>query len=344
MELLGGLIGAGLLAASPLVPGLRPIAKAVVKSGMAVADATVAVAAAVTHQVGDLVAHVRSADAGETVVDADAASEAPTPAAPLAGKPQSAEAVETSADLASAAGVSLGAPSLRPAAKAAVKGSMALADTAKGAAGAAAGAAALTGQQLSGLAARISPKKKAGDEAPVGEDLPPEAADGAAGQRSGDVPADGVATDQTQPAVADDLVQISGIGPKMASLLQVAGISTFADLAATSVEDLQGILAQAGPRYRVTDPSTWPAQAQALMDAPAPQLPLSTTTCSRSMALAPRWPTCCMLRASPRSATGLDQCRAAPGDPRRGDARLRMIDPSTWPAQAQALLARTQIT
>lgn len=194
------------------------MAKAVMKGGMAVADATVAVALVVTHQVGDLVTHVRSADAGETVVDGeavtDAASEASAPDAPVAGEPQSADTVETAA-AASAAGVSLGAPSLRPAAKAAVKGSMALAGTAKGAAGAAAGAAALTGQQLSVLAARISPKKKAEDEAPAGDDLLPEGVDGAAGQPSGNVPADGFATDLIQPAATDDLLQIDGIGPKV---------------------------------------------------------------------------------------------------------------------------------
>lgn len=48
MEALGILIGAGLAALSPLIPGLRPVTKAVIKGSMALADAAsgVAVAAA----------------------------------------------------------------------------------------------------------------------------------------------------------------------------------------------------------------------------------------------------------------------------------------------------------
>ena len=167
MELLGGLIAAGLVAAAPAVPGLRSVAKAVMKGGMAVADATVAVAAVVTHQVGDLVTHVRSADAGETVVDGEtvmaAATEASSPDAQVADSQETTPTAEAPADLSSAAASSASGPSLRPVAKAAVKGGMALANTAKGAAGAVVGAAALTGQQLGGLASRVSPQKKAGD-------------------------------------------------------------------------------------------------------------------------------------------------------------------------------------
>jgi predicted flap endonuclease-1-like 5' DNA nuclease len=60
----------------------------------------------------------------------------------------------------------------------------------------------------------------------------------------------------------DDLARISGIGPKVSEVLQRAGITTFAQLAETSVERLQDILEQAGPRYSLADPTTWPEQAR----------------------------------------------------------------------------------
>jgi large subunit ribosomal protein L27 len=62
-------------------------------------------------------------------------------------------------------------------------------------------------------------------------------------------------------AGADDLKKVEGIGPKIASLLNEAGINTFAELAATEVGKIQEILEAAGPRYRIHDPGTWPQQA-----------------------------------------------------------------------------------
>jgi predicted flap endonuclease-1-like 5' DNA nuclease len=61
------------------------------------------------------------------------------------------------------------------------------------------------------------------------------------------------------PVVPDDLKLIEGIGPKISSLLNAAGIFTFAQLAHTSVADLQGVLDKAG--LRLGDPATWPEQA-----------------------------------------------------------------------------------
>lgn len=60
---------------------------------------------------------------------------------------------------------------------------------------------------------------------------------------------------------SDDLEKLEGIGPKIASLLQSAGITTFAQLAKTPVAQLQAILAAAGSRYRIHSPETWPEQA-----------------------------------------------------------------------------------
>jgi predicted flap endonuclease-1-like 5' DNA nuclease len=58
----------------------------------------------------------------------------------------------------------------------------------------------------------------------------------------------------------DDLKVIEGIGPKISSLLQAAGITTFAQLAATDVSRLKEIIAQAG-LSALADPTTWPEQA-----------------------------------------------------------------------------------
>ncbi|BAM00996.1 MULTISPECIES: DUF4332 domain-containing protein [Caldilinea] len=68
----------------------------------------------------------------------------------------------------------------------------------------------------------------------------------------------------TSPAskpAADNLQIIEGIGPKIAELLAQNGITTFADLAATSPEELRKMLLAAGRRFAVTDPTTWPEQA-----------------------------------------------------------------------------------
>jgi predicted flap endonuclease-1-like 5' DNA nuclease len=63
------------------------------------------------------------------------------------------------------------------------------------------------------------------------------------------------------PGAPDDLKRIEGIGPKISAILQAAGISTFAQLAATDAGRLQAILTAAGIS-RITDPSTWPDQAR----------------------------------------------------------------------------------
>ncbi len=59
----------------------------------------------------------------------------------------------------------------------------------------------------------------------------------------------------------DDLKLIEGIGPAIAHLLNEQGIRTFAELAGTPLITLQRILADAGPRFRVADPRSWPQQA-----------------------------------------------------------------------------------
>jgi predicted flap endonuclease-1-like 5' DNA nuclease len=68
---------------------------------------------------------------------------------------------------------------------------------------------------------------------------------------------------ETKPPTADDLKRIEGIGPKISSVLQAAGIATFAQLAAAEVSEIEQMLEEADPRLRrLADPTTWPEQAQ----------------------------------------------------------------------------------
>ena len=60
----------------------------------------------------------------------------------------------------------------------------------------------------------------------------------------------------------DDLKIIEGIGPKIEGLMNAAGINTWAELAASSVDRLNEILTEAGERYRLAVPDTWPEQAK----------------------------------------------------------------------------------
>lgn len=60
----------------------------------------------------------------------------------------------------------------------------------------------------------------------------------------------------------DDLKRIEGIGPKIASVLQAAGITTFAQLADSDVAHLQQVLEEEDPRLRrLAKPASWPEQA-----------------------------------------------------------------------------------
>jgi predicted flap endonuclease-1-like 5' DNA nuclease len=59
----------------------------------------------------------------------------------------------------------------------------------------------------------------------------------------------------------DKLVEIEGIGPKIASALNAAGINTFAQLASATEEQLRAALSDAGMRYAPSLP-TWARQAE----------------------------------------------------------------------------------
>ena len=64
------------------------------------------------------------------------------------------------------------------------------------------------------------------------------------------------------PSQSDNLKLIEGIGPKIEALLNREGISTYQVLSETSPIRLSSILKNAGPRFQIQDPSTWPQQAQ----------------------------------------------------------------------------------
>ena len=67
-----------------------------------------------------------------------------------------------------------------------------------------------------------------------------------------------------EPALVnpDDLKIIEGIGPKIEEILNKNGICTYAALANTSAFRVSAILKNAGPRFQIHDPTTWPQQAE----------------------------------------------------------------------------------
>lgn len=64
------------------------------------------------------------------------------------------------------------------------------------------------------------------------------------------------------PATFDDFQQIEGIGPKIEELLYIEEIYTFEQLSNTSLIRISHILKNAGPRFQMHDPTTWPEQAR----------------------------------------------------------------------------------
>jgi predicted flap endonuclease-1-like 5' DNA nuclease len=72
-------------------------------------------------------------------------------------------------------------------------------------------------------------------------------------------PAEEAAEELPEP---DDLKRIEGIGPKISSVLQAAGITTFAQLADADADQLRQVVEEADPRLlRLADPTSWPEQA-----------------------------------------------------------------------------------
>ncbi len=74
---------------------------------------------------------------------------------------------------------------------------------------------------------------------------------------------------EPKPAAAvvkDDLKLIEGIGPAIEKLLNADQIFSFSQLADTSPDVLTTILRNAGSRFQIHDPQTWPEQATLARD------------------------------------------------------------------------------
>ncbi len=84
------------------------------------------------------------------------------------------------------------------------------------------------------------------------------------GKKTKVTPAEAVAKKATKVSKSkkDDLKKIEGIGPKIAEILGMAKINSFEDLSKANVTDLKKVLAAAGPRYQIHNPSTWSKQAK----------------------------------------------------------------------------------
>jgi len=74
------------------------------------------------------------------------------------------------------------------------------------------------------------------------------------------VPAEEAAPVPAAPAAPDDLTLIEGIGPKSAAALNESGITTFAQVAAMTAEQLEQAVKERGVRL-VGNAANWPQQA-----------------------------------------------------------------------------------
>jgi predicted flap endonuclease-1-like 5' DNA nuclease len=79
-------------------------------------------------------------------------------------------------------------------------------------------------------------------------------------------------TKKSNENTTDNLVIIEGIGPKIAELLNKAGINSFAELADSKPTAIKDILEAAGKRYQIHDPATWPQQAALARDGKTAEL------------------------------------------------------------------------
>ncbi len=66
------------------------------------------------------------------------------------------------------------------------------------------------------------------------------------------------------PVRVNDLTVIEGIGPAIAHLCINRGITTWWSLANADLALLRSMLAEAGPKYQIHDPASWPQQARLL--------------------------------------------------------------------------------
>ncbi len=67
---------------------------------------------------------------------------------------------------------------------------------------------------------------------------------------------------KAETSTKDDLTIIEGIGPKIAELLNSAGINSFKELSSAKADAVKAILDAAGSKFKMHDPTTWAKQAK----------------------------------------------------------------------------------
>ena len=316
--------------------GFRPMAAAL-KGGQSLVESAASFVSEAGKQWSEIIADASAKRKGGATETPQA--EAPTSqAAPAedAAAPAAAAATETAQAAASAAGETTDslARGLRPIVKSIMKGGMAFAESASD-------VASQASKQWSGIFADASAKQKAGEtsgtaeaaQAPVETPVvaPPVAA---AAPEVVTVAAPGTAQG------ADDLTQVNGIGPKAAALLNEAGVTTFAQLAAMSTDQLRGVLSKAGPRYRIIDPTPWPTEARRLMEpVPAAGVAIRDDDLVQINGIGPKVAALLneagITTLTQLAATSTDQLTAILTN---AGPRYRIIDPAPWPADARRLL------
>jgi len=65
---------------------------------------------------------------------------------------------------------------------------------------------------------------------------------------------------------SDDLTKIEGVGKKIEILLNKSGISSYKQLSKTTIKKLKQILDDAGSKFNMHNPGTWPKQAKLAAD------------------------------------------------------------------------------
>ncbi len=107
------------------------------------------------------------------------------------------------------------------------------------------------------------PAEEAKVEAPVEEAKVEEPK---AEEKKAEAPVAPVAKAEVPAGKMDEYKKIEGIGPKIEEILHKSGLASFGDLAGASIDKLKGILAEAGSRYSMHSPDTWPQQAKLAAD------------------------------------------------------------------------------
>jgi len=317
--------------------GLRPMAAAALKGAQSLVESAASFVSETGKQWSDIIADAsaeRKGGAAETpqaetptgqAEATAAAAKAPAAAAPAAAATEAAQA-DASAAGETADSVARG---LRPIVKSIMKGGMAFAESASD-------VASQASKQWSGIFADASAKQKADQRSDAAEaaQVFVEAPGVAAPVAAAVAAAPGTAHE------ADDLTQVNGIGPKAAALLNEAGITTFAQLAVLSTDQLRGILSKGGPRYRIVDPTPWPADARRLMEpVPAASVAIRDDDLVQVNGIGPKVAALLneagITTLTQLAATSTDQLRAILTT---AGPRYRIVDPTPWPAEARRLL------